>query len=158
MLIGYSISDSTLQKVASLAQRLFSLQFTDDQTDLILAKVADEGAYYHEFGNDITFQSPARFLVETPLENGYPLATDSWTALVSPHEDNDHQQVLSSHESSVSHGTVNLRWLKNVCDQIVEGGGSQLSGDELAMAICRVLQSNKAGDEVLIMAILYWLW
>ncbi|KAH7652348.1 DNA helicase protein [Dioscorea alata] len=148
MLIGYSISDSTLQKVASLAQRLFSLQFTDDQTDLILAKVADEGANYHEFGNDITFQSPARFLVETPLENGYPLATDSWTALVSPHEDNDHQQVLSSHESSVSHGTVNLRWLKNVCDQIVEGGGSQLSGDELAMALCRVLQSNKAGDEI----------
>ncbi|KAM0936672.1 putative DNA helicase [Dioscorea sansibarensis] len=148
MLVGYSISDSTLQKVASLAQRLFSLQSTDDKTDLIQAKLADVGANYHEFGNNITFQSPARFLVETPLENGCPLATDSWTAPVSLHEDNDHQQVLSSHESSVSHGAVNLRWLKNVCDQIVEGGGSQLSGDELAMALCRVLQSNKAGDEI----------
>ncbi|KAJ0974006.1 hypothetical protein J5N97_015971 [Dioscorea zingiberensis] len=111
------------------------------------AKVADgNGANYHEFGNNITFQFPARFLVETPTENGYPLATDSWTTPISLQEDQDHQS-LSSHQSNVRQGTVNLRWLKNVCDRIV-GGGSQLSGDELAMALCRVLQSNKAGDEI----------
>ncbi|OAY65889.1 hypothetical protein ACMD2_26336, partial [Ananas comosus] len=45
-------------------------------------------------------------------------------------------------------GTVNLRWLKDACDMIVKGGGSLLSGDELAMALSRVLLSNKAGDEI----------
>jgi activating signal cointegrator complex subunit 3 len=44
---------------------------------------------------------------------------------------------------------VNLRWLKDQCDLIATSGGSMLSGDELAMALCRVLRSNKAGDEVL---------
>ncbi|KAJ0973942.1 hypothetical protein J5N97_015907 [Dioscorea zingiberensis] len=146
-LFGYSIADSTLQKAASLAHRLSSLQSPDDETKLFQAKVADgNGANYHEFGNNITFQFPARFLVETPTENGYPLATDSWTTPISLQEDQDHQS-LSSHQSNVRQGTVNLRWLKNVCDRIV-GGGSQLSGDELHNGSLSVLQSNKAGDEI----------
>ena len=53
----------------------------------------------------------------------------------------------SCHLSS-DRGIVNLRWLNEACDLIVKGGGSQLSRNELAMALCRVLLSNKAGDEV----------
>jgi len=42
---------------------------------------------------------------------------------------------------------VSLRWLKDQCNLITRSDGS-FSGDELAMALCRVLLSNKAGDEV----------
>jgi activating signal cointegrator complex subunit 3 len=43
---------------------------------------------------------------------------------------------------------VSLRWLKDRCALITKSGGSLLSGDELTMTLCRVLLSNKAGDEV----------
>ncbi|RRT57594.1 hypothetical protein BHE74_00036487 [Ensete ventricosum] len=51
------------------------------------------------------------------------------------------------HNSTADLKTINLRWLKDACDLIVKNGASQLSGDELAMALCRVLLSDKAGDE-----------
>ncbi|GKC89958.1 hypothetical protein Tco_1150607 [Tanacetum coccineum] len=45
-------------------------------------------------------------------------------------------------------GTFDLEWLGNECSRIVNSSASQLPQDELAMAICRVLDSDKAGDEI----------
>ncbi|KAL2639649.1 hypothetical protein AAZV13_06G182700 [Glycine max] len=42
----------------------------------------------------------------------------------------------------------NLTWLRDACDKIVKNCNSQLSQDELAMAICRVLYSEKPGEEI----------
>lgn len=42
---------------------------------------------------------------------------------------------------------MGLRWFKELCDQIAELGG-QFSGDELAMALLRVLDSDGTGDEI----------
>ncbi|MFS7990260.1 hypothetical protein Hanom_Chr11g01056651 [Helianthus anomalus] len=41
-----------------------------------------------------------------------------------------------------------LEWLRNECSRIVSGSASQLPQDELAMAICRVLESDKTGGEI----------
>ncbi|OVA13103.1 hypothetical protein BVC80_8285g13 [Macleaya cordata] len=86
-LLGYNVPDVKIQKVASLAQRLFILQ-----------------------------------------PSGHEAATVS--------------------EAQVDGGKVDLRWLREECDHIVNRSGSQLSGDELAMTLCQVLDSDKAVDEI----------
>lgn len=100
-----------------------------------------------EFGFNITFQAPARFLLDVPLENGVATTGDSYTGSSIFREKHDYY-VEATHHLNAAREVVNLRWLKGACDLIVEGGGSLLTGDELAMALCRVLVSNKAGDEV----------
>ncbi|KAB5524787.1 hypothetical protein DKX38_022536 [Salix brachista] len=68
-----------------------------------------------EFGADLAFQAPTRFLVDTSLEDGEMLAR------------------------KVMHFLPCL---------IVRESTSELSKDDLAMAICRVLDSNKPGEEL----------
>ncbi|KAL3683377.1 hypothetical protein R1sor_001399 [Riccia sorocarpa] len=42
---------------------------------------------------------------------------------------------------------VTLRWYKRMCDKAAQAG-SQFSGDELALAVARVLESDRSGDEI----------
>lgn len=147
-LVGGGIADFNLQKVAFSAQRLFSLQQTAPGNVSSPVRVMD--GYQDnvgEFGADLPFKAPSRFLVE-PIENGLSLPDGSYAASTSHGEHYDGNMVSVYHHTTNNRGTVNLRWLKDACDMIVKGGGSLLSGDELAMALSRVLLSNKAGDEV----------
>ncbi|MQL70665.1 hypothetical protein Taro_003023 [Colocasia esculenta] len=147
-LIGYSISESHLKKVALSAQRLSELQHNNLETLSIKENTPDVAEDESvEFGSDLAFQAPARFLVDMSLESG--LLWENETSISSFSNMEEDKQLWSrSYQFSTSNETVNLRWLRDACDLIVEGGGSQLSADELAMALCRVLESNKAGDEI----------
>nr|CAD1837931.1 unnamed protein product [Ananas comosus var. bracteatus] len=147
-LVGGGIADFNLQKVAFSAQRLFSLQQTAPGNVSSPESVMD-GCQDNvgEFGADLPFKAPSRFLVE-PIENGLSLPDGSYAASTSHGEHYDGNMVSVCHHTTNNRGTVNLRWLKDACDMIVKRGGSLLSGDELAMALSRVLLSNKAGDEI----------
>ncbi|CAM8905302.1 unnamed protein product [Rhodiola kirilowii] len=48
----------------------------------------------------------------------------------------------------VDKASVDLNWLHDACGSIIKKSTSQLPCDELAMAICRVLDSHKPGDEI----------
>ncbi|KAK1375929.1 DEAD domain-containing protein [Heracleum sosnowskyi] len=91
-----------------------------------------------EFGADLVFRPPARFLVDVYLEDE-DLIEESTT------HSNDNN--TNYHPESVG-GNFDLNWLRDACDVIVKGSSSQLPRDELAMAICRVLDSEKPGDEI----------
>ncbi|KAJ3673847.1 hypothetical protein LUZ60_005839 [Juncus effusus] len=140
-LLGFHISDAHIQKVASLAQKLSSLQCTE-----IDAKPLESPANNNnnsnsetsfEFGSNLDFKTPSRFLVDLSLQEE---ENDDLFQLGYFEEKNYNLNDKNKKE------VVNLRWLKGKCDEIA--GGSQLSGDDLAMALCRVLLLNKAGDEI----------
>ncbi|WOL01441.1 DExH-box ATP-dependent RNA helicase DExH14 [Canna indica] len=149
-LVGYNIQDSVLQKVASLARRLYALQFPSRGAAAVQEIGADgcgeSGDNHIEFGSNLNFQPPSRFVVDVSLENITSFTND----ILSMPFGTGHNSCTSyaDHYSTVGHKTFNLRWLRDACDMIVKDGTSQISGDELAMAICRVLLSNKAGDEI----------
>uniref|UniRef100_A0A1D1YQG8 RNA helicase n=1 Tax=Anthurium amnicola TaxID=1678845 RepID=A0A1D1YQG8_9ARAE len=148
-LVGYSISESHLKKVAMSTWRLFGLQHGDHKASLINENIVDvcEDETV-EFGSDLAFQAPARFIVDMLLENGLPWVDESSISSVLLIEEQVNRFESRNNHFSTGSEIVNLRWLRDACDLIVQGGGSQLSGDELAMALCRVLESNKAGDEI----------
>lgn len=139
-LVGHAASDSKVKNVASLARALYSIQPTH-QSETYVNEV-DDGA---EFGADLVFNLPARFLVEESLgEIGFQDA-----------ENNDAHASFSEGWGDVSDTTKNqfvgkfdLSWLRDACGQMVRESNSQLSRDELAMAICRFLDSDKPGEEV----------
>lgn len=147
-LLGYAVSDANLWKIASLAQRLFSLQPSDSRTAVLPERQVDGSNVDLEFGADLIFQAPARFLVDVSLED-VELVGEESTTPSSFLRDGWYDHVDSTpHQSAGDGGSLDLRWLRNACDAIVKESDSQLSGDELAMAICRVLESDKPGDEV----------
>lgn len=148
-LVGHSITDAGLQRVSALANILFTLQHNGPDAAVAQEKMIDGHQQNDfEFGFDITFHAPARFLLDVPMENGISVAGDSYTDYDILHEEHDYHMESAPQRLNHERGTVNLRWLKDACDLIVKGGGSPLSGDELAMALCRVLLSDKAGDEI----------
>uniref|UniRef100_A0A1J3K0M4 RNA helicase n=1 Tax=Noccaea caerulescens TaxID=107243 RepID=A0A1J3K0M4_NOCCA len=139
-LVGHAASDSNVQNVASLARALYSIQPTHQSETYV--NEDDDGA---EFGADLVFNLPARFLVEASLgEIGFQDA-----------ESNDAHASFSEGWGDVSDTTKNqfvgkfdLSWLRDACGQMVRESNSQLSRDELAMAICRFLDSDKPGEEI----------
>lgn len=148
-LIGYNIEDAILQKMDSLAQRLYALQHTPNNA-LVAQEIGADGCGDStiEFGSDLSFQVPSRFVLDVPLEDVTPLSSDFLPT--STFDDNHYSHThFATHNSTTDQRTGSLKWLKDACDMIVQhDGASQISGDELAMALCRVLLSNKAGDEV----------
>lgn len=145
-LIGHAVSDSNLRKAASLAQRLFALQPIDHEKASILEGTVNESSENIEFGADLVFQAPARFLVDISFED--VLAEES-SASSSTHHEGWYGRPDFIPENSVSDGrSFNLNWLRDACDQITKKSTSQLSRDELALAICQVLDSDKPGEEV----------
>lgn len=148
-LVGYNIQDTVLLKVASLAQRIYALQNTSSEAVIGQDLGADEhGDNRGEFGSNLSFHAPSRFIVDVPLENGASLTSDFQFKTASFDANRNGHMAYIDHNLTADLKTINLRWLKDACDLIVKNGASQLSGDELAMALCRVLLSDKAGDEV----------
>ncbi|XP_027168021.1 DExH-box ATP-dependent RNA helicase DExH14 isoform X1 [Coffea eugenioides] len=144
-LFGYEVPLSKLQRVLSLVKRLFELQKKDDGTAYI-PEGQDKSADDMEFGADLVFRAPTRFLVDVVLE-------DSDLFIEEATEIPNHGAWYELGDSatyipSASGGNVDLEWLRDACDKIVSESISQLPRDELAMAICRVLDSEKPGDEI----------
>ncbi|XP_010258071.1 PREDICTED: DExH-box ATP-dependent RNA helicase DExH14 isoform X2 [Nelumbo nucifera] len=148
-LIGFSVSDANLRKAALLAQRLYAMQPSDRDVAAVLEKKTEgRGDSLIEFGNDLPFHEPTRFLADVALENE-ELLDDEIPGTASSLQEEWYGYADATHQhSDIDRGTVNLRWLRDACDQIVKERGSKLSADELAMALCRVLDSDKPGDEI----------
>ncbi|CAK9312234.1 unnamed protein product [Citrullus colocynthis] len=145
-LIGNTVSDARLQKVISLAQKLFILQPRDHASALLAEKHVNKGDSSVEFGADLAFREPTRFMVDASLEISDLLGKD----ITAPtFYDRQHVQDHSMNfDLSNERGKLNLSWLRDACDEITRKSTSQLSLDELAMAICRVLHSEKPGEEI----------
>jgi activating signal cointegrator complex subunit 3 len=139
-LVGYSVQDSVSKKLAQLAQKLRSLQRVNIQESVQEDAKGVDGDDTTEFGASFDFRAPARFVIDVDLDDDLSFEK----------EQHDACGTSTSFSSNAVGGSVNLRWLKDQCDLITTSGGSMLSGDELAMALCRVLRSNKPGDEVLL--------
>lgn len=148
-LVGYAVSDSLLSRVASLAQRLYELQNYHPGNETVSLQEMSNGTTDEvEFGSDLVFRPPARFLIDVSLEDSDFLVEQD-DAPSSSHE-SQYDHGSSNFRESVSGVNFDLSWLRDACDKIVRGNTSQLPRDELAMAICRVLDSEKPGDEVTI--------
>jgi activating signal cointegrator complex subunit 3 len=146
-LVSHAIADTKLREVASLAQKLLHLQPHNTNSTVSLERHHDveDGI---EFGDDLVFKAPTRFLVDVSLDDGDIMDFKNTVSLA-------FQKEESSHTDPTDHFVVevekfNLTWLRDACDKIVRNCNSQLSRDELAMAICRVLSSEKPGEEVLL--------
>ncbi|XP_050379201.1 DExH-box ATP-dependent RNA helicase DExH14 [Argentina anserina] len=146
MLMGHTVSDASMRKVASLAQELSRMQSSDHGITLVSETPANGTHDNAEFGADLVFHPPARFLVDVSLDDG-----DSFSEAMagpSPYSEGSYGHSGSIGLHSAADGrSINLSWLQDACDQITKSS-TQLSRDELAMAICRVLDSDKPGDEI----------
>ncbi|KAI4335915.1 hypothetical protein L6164_014511 [Bauhinia variegata] len=145
-LLGHAVADAKLKQVASLAQRLFNLQPSNNSDAFRLERNLDGSGRDLEFGADLVFQAPARFLVDVSLDDGDITDYES-TAPSAFHEQYYHHSEPTDY-SAINGAKFNLSWLRDACDKIVRNSSSQLSRDELAMAICRVLDSEKPGEEI----------
>ncbi|KAJ7519602.1 hypothetical protein O6H91_20G045600 [Diphasiastrum complanatum] len=75
--------------------------------------------------------------------------TEADKTVILPFNHNNHHFSDGELWGKVKEIGVSLRWLKEICDDIYSAGtGLDLSGDELALAICRVLESDASGDEI----------
>ncbi|KAL6645584.1 hypothetical protein ACP70R_017192 [Stipagrostis hirtigluma subsp. patula] len=147
-LVGYTVQDSVLMKLAQFAQKLSSLQQASTH-EFVQRKTEDvDENDRSEFGADFDFKPPARFIVDVSLDDDLSLESGGFGTEPFEKAQYDACSASTTHSSTAVRGSVSLRWLKDQCTSITRSGGSMLSGDELAMALCRVLLSNKAGDEI----------
>lgn len=147
-LLGHTISDGNLRKAALQAQKLYGLLPGNNEAALLPESHVNGSSESLEFGADLLFQAPARFLEDISLDDGDVLGEESIIHPSSHHKE-FHGHDYFSHDNSTADGQhFNLSWLRDACDQIVRESSSQLSRDDLAMAICRVLDSDKPGEEV----------
>ncbi|XP_004299306.1 PREDICTED: activating signal cointegrator 1 complex subunit 3 [Fragaria vesca subsp. vesca] len=146
MLLGHTVSDANMRKVASLAQELSGMQSSDHGITLVSETPVNGTHDSAEFGADLVFHPPARFFVDVSLDDGESFCEE--TAGPSSYYEGSYGDggLIGLHSATDGRG-INLSWLQDACDQITKSS-TQLSRDELAMAICRVLDSDKAGDEI----------
>ncbi|KAG8388728.1 hypothetical protein BUALT_Bualt02G0155500 [Buddleja alternifolia] len=145
-LVGNAIPELNILKVASLVERLSGIQYNEHGTGY-LPELTSEASENVEFGADLVFRTPARFLVDISLEDAEILVEET-SASSSNHEGwSDYSGSANIHPSAVG-GNFDLEWLRDACDKIVRASTSQLTRDELAMTICRILDSEKPGDEI----------
>nr|CAB3501610.1 unnamed protein product [Digitaria exilis] len=144
-LVGYTVQDSILKKLAQLAQKLGSLQRASTHEFVHRAAEDVDKNERTEFGADFDFKPPARFVIDVSLD--MPLESAELCSGTFEKGQYDAWSAPTTLNSTAVRGSVSLRWLKHQCDLITRSGGS-LSGDELAMTLCGVLLSNKAGDEI----------
>ncbi|XP_052179855.1 DExH-box ATP-dependent RNA helicase DExH14 isoform X1 [Diospyros lotus] len=145
--LGHAVLDDSLRKVASLAQRLSLLQ-SNDSLDVFVPDRETYGTLDDlEFGANLVFQPPSRFVVDVSLEDGDLFEESTLRYYFPQHGWYDHNNPIN-YDPSADSKLFDLRWLRDACDKILKGSTSQLPRDELAMAICRVLDSEKPGDEV----------
>ncbi|KAL2935464.1 DExH-box ATP-dependent RNA helicase DExH14, partial [Bienertia sinuspersici] len=143
--LGHAVSDGSLQKVTQLAQRLCSLQPCNNTAiPKLNENFADNDV---EFGFNLDFRPPSRFLLDVPLEDDQFLGLEDLAPSTSLYNNWSASDAVDNH---FPNGGVkyDLKWLRDSCDLIVQGSGSQLTRDEVAMTICRVLDSEKPGEEI----------
>ncbi|XWS51216.1 hypothetical protein CRYUN_Cryun12cG0157800 [Craigia yunnanensis] len=146
--IGHGVSYANVRKVSSLAQKLSQSQPRDSGAVLVSEKHVNVSDDNSEFGADLVFTAPARFLVDVSLEDVELLGEESTSPSSSFIEGwYDKNDPINYHDAA-DRGNFNLSWLRDSCERIVGGSTSQLSRDDLAMAICRVLDSDKPGEEI----------
>lgn len=145
-ILGHVVSDASLRKVSLLAQKLLSLQPNRQEAASHPESQINGTGDGMEFGADLVFRPPARFLVDVSLEDE-DLIVESTAHSSIPQGWYENDNNTNYHPESVG-GNFDLNWLRDACDVIVKGSSSQLPRDELAMAICRVLDSEKPGDEI----------
>ncbi|KAH1074615.1 hypothetical protein J1N35_026943 [Gossypium stocksii] len=146
--IGHGVSHANVRKVSSLAQKLSQSQPRDSGAILGSEKHVNGSGDDSEFGADLVFKAPARFLVDVSLEDVELLGEESIAPSSSFIEGwHDKNGPINYHGNTDSRN-FNLSWLRDSCELIVRGSTSQLSRDDLAMAICRVLDSDKPGEEI----------
>lgn len=145
-LVGHTVLEANALRVASLVERLSGLQ-NNENGSAYLPELVSEDSEDLEFGADLVFHPPARFLVDISLEDAEILVEEASTSS-SNHEGWPDYGSSANFHPSVSEGNFDLEWLRDACDRIVRSSTSQLPRDELAMTICRILDSEKPGDEV----------
>lgn len=145
-LFGHAVSDGHLRRAVSLARRLFALQPAGREKALVSEGYLNERSENVEFGADLVFQPPARFLVDIPLED--VLVEENNASSSSHHEGLYGRHDFTPEYAASDGGRFNLTWLRGACDQIIGKSTSQLSRDKLALAICQVLDSDKPGEEI----------
>ncbi|KAI4303767.1 hypothetical protein MLD38_039362 [Melastoma candidum] len=147
-LVGHTVSETCLRKVSAQARRLASLQPEEHRVAGALDGEPDENTHDVEFGADLVLFTPSRFLVDVSLDDSEVLGAEHPSSLTSSHETwfKDH---TTNYSQGVADGTkYDLNWLRNECDRIVISSASSLPRDELAMAVCQVLDSDKPGEEI----------
>ncbi|KAG6687042.1 hypothetical protein I3842_11G050800 [Carya illinoinensis] len=147
-LLDHVVADTNLERVASLSQNLFGLVSTDHRSLHDLETHVNGSSNDLEFGADLIFQAPTRFLMDVSLEDGELPGVESFAPYSSFHEGWFEHNDSQHNPSASNGGNFNLSCLRDACDRIVRECTSQLSRDELAMAICRVLDSDKPGEEI----------
>lgn len=145
-LVGHTVHEADILKVASLAERLSSLQNTEYGISS-LTELVSESSKDLELGADVVFRPPARFLVDNSQEDTGSLMEETSTLSSNYGGWSDYGRSANFH-SSVGENNFDLEWLQDVCDKIVSASTSLLPRDELAMTICGILDSEKPGDEV----------
>ncbi|XP_024169344.1 DExH-box ATP-dependent RNA helicase DExH14 [Rosa chinensis] len=146
MLLGHTVSDVNMRKVVSLAQRLCGMQSSDHGITLVSERPVSGSHDDAEFGANLVFHPPARFLVDVSLDDAESFCEET-AGPSSYYEGSYGHSGLSGGHSATDGRSIDLTWLQDACDQITKST-TQLSRDELAMAICRVLDSDKPGDEI----------
>ncbi|THG01810.1 hypothetical protein TEA_006156 [Camellia sinensis var. sinensis] len=146
--LGHAVSDASLQKVSSLAQSLSLLQSNDCSDVFVPQRETNRSCDDLEFGADLVFQCPARFVVDVSLEEGELLGEGTASSFSLLQEGLHDCSDPKGYDSAADGKHFNLQWLRDACDKIVKGSTSQLPQDELAMAVCGLLDSEKHGDEI----------
>ncbi|GMQ10899.1 hypothetical protein CsSME_00053719 [Camellia sinensis var. sinensis] len=146
--LGHAVSDASLQKVSSLAQSLSLLQSNDCSDVFVPQRETNRSCDDLEFGADLVFQCPARFVVDVSLEEGELLGEGTASSFSLLQEGLYDCSDPKGYDSAADGKHFNLQWLRDACDKIVKGSTSQLPQDELAMAVCGLLDSEKHGDEI----------
>ncbi|KAF5933941.1 hypothetical protein HYC85_030112 [Camellia sinensis] len=142
------VLDASLQKVSSLAQSLSLLQSNDCSDVFVPQRETNRSCDDLEFGADLVFQCPARFVVDVSLEEGELLGEGTASSFSLLQEGLYDCSDPKGYDSAADGKHFNLQWLRDACDKIVKGSTSQLPQDELAMAVCGLLDSEKHGDEI----------
>eukprot|EP00898_Chlorokybus_atmophyticus_P000832 jgi/Chlat1/174/Chrsp1S03247 len=106
-----------------------------------------------EFGADMEFQPPryteAMDLSDSDMsDDETPPATDTGWSNGSTYALPAQPVTLDEAEGNGS--VVDLHWLKRRCDAVARNGNAsgQLLGDDLALGVCRLLESSRTGDEI----------
>jgi activating signal cointegrator complex subunit 3 len=175
-LFGPVFTNGTLLKAAELAHKLYvwRLQSNPSSAEARSLPASTRAAKLDivEFGSDLEFRVPPFAVgVELGDDHGSEFTSDNYTKNQKDAHENQNSVRLSQVKAKgLPHGGllqevytapeevqkvedegggVNLRWFKRMCDKAAEAGtASQFSGDELAVAVAHVMESERSGDEI----------
>eukprot|EP00850_Spirogloea_muscicola_P016834 SM000140S00583 [mRNA] locus=s140:13532:28767:- [translate_table: standard] len=112
---------------------------------------ADEALVRPEFGMDLEYHSPDSDTGSWDLWDTAHIdeAWDRRAPAATPPKANGGPAHLAVEQAEGGFTPHDLRWLRSACEHASLGGAAaHMSADELAMAIARVLESDRFGDEI----------